>query len=301
MKHCNICGREYPDSLSFCTNCGSKLSDSSTVTPERQDDNRANNDRSDKTPKPKSTSGKIIKRILIAVVAVIAILFLWGSHFINSTTYVTFNSQGELYAKSGGTSTVNIDYDGYTWEVNYKPSWVTIDEHDDSFTIHCQPNTSGQDREDHITIKSGKIVQALPIGQYGQTQFIRLSENSLKSDIDGGSIHIDIETDGCGPEISYPKFCRIEDRSDDGFTLVVPSNSEYSRSGTLYVKEDNVSASIYISQEGKCQDCNGDGSKTCPSCGGFGSTGLGYYGMNCFTCDGTGSIRCYSCGGDGIK
>lgn len=301
MKRCNICGREYPDSLSFCTNCGSKLSESSAVTPEPQDDNRAKNDKPNKTSKPKSKSGKIIKRVLIAVVAVIAILFLWGSHLMNSTTYMTFNSQGELYAKSGGTSSVNIDYDGYVWEVNYKPSWVSIDEYDDSFTIKCQPNTTGQDREDHITIKSGKIVQALPIGQYGKTQFIRLSESSIKSDMDGVSIHIGIETDGSGPEISYPKFCRIEDRTDDGFKLVVPSNSEYSRSGTLYVKEDNVSASIYISQEGKCQDCNGHGTKTCPSCGGMGSTGFGYYSMNCFTCGGTGSIRCYSCSGSGIR
>lgn len=301
MKRCNICGREYPDSLSFCTNCGSKLSESSTVMSEPQYDNRTNNDISGKPSKPKSKSGKIIKRALIAVVAVIVILFLWGSHLMNSTTYMTFNSQGELYAKSGGTSSVNIDYDGYVWEINYKPSWVSIDEHDDSFTIHCQPNTTGQDREDHITIKSGKIVQTLPIGQYGMTQFIRLSESSLKSDIDGGSIHIDIETDGSGPEISSPKFCRIEDRSDDGFTLVVPSNNEYSRSGTLYVKEDNVSASIYITQEGKCQDCNGNGTKACPSCGGMGSTGFGYYSMNCFTCGGTGSIRCYSCSGSGIR
>lgn len=301
MKRCNICGREYPDSLSFCTNCGSKLSDGITVTTEPHKGSPTEESKSVKTPKPKSKSGKIIKRVLIAVVAVIVVLFLWGSHLMNSTTYMTFNSQGELYAKSGGTSSVNIDYDGYVWEVNYKPSWVSIDEYDDSFTIHCQPNTTGQDREDHITIKSGKIVQTLPIGQYGQTQFIKLSESSLKSDIDGGSIHIDIETDGSGPEISYPKFCRIEDHTEYGFTLIISSNSEYSRSGTLYVKEDNVSASIYISQEGKCQDCNGHGTKTCPSCGGMGSTGFGYYSINCFTCGGTGSIRCYSCSGSGIR
>ena len=118
MKRCNICGREYPDSLSFCTNCGSKLSENSTVMSEPQYDNRTNNDISGKPSKPKLKSRKIIKQALIAVVAVIVILFLWGSHLMNSTTYMTFNSQGELYAKSGGTSSVNIDYDGYVWEIN---------------------------------------------------------------------------------------------------------------------------------------------------------------------------------------
>ncbi len=303
MKRCNICGREYPDSLSFCTNCGSKLSalETRSVTPGKTQNNQNYNNSTPKTHKSKSEIGRILKRVIIAVVAIVVILFLWGSHLMNSTTYMTFNSEGELFAKCGGSSDVNIDYDGYVWEMNYKPSWISIDEYDNSFTIRCQPNTTGQDREDHITIKSGKIVQTLPIGQYGKAQFIRLSESSLKSDMDGGSIHIDIETDGSGPEISYPKFCRIEDHSDVGFTLVVASNSEYSRSGTLYVKEDNVSASIYISQEGKCQDCNGHGNKTCPTCDGMGFTGFGYYSVNCFTCGGTGSIRCYSCGGDGIK
>lgn len=299
MKRCNICGHECPDNMSFCTNCGSKLSDVETSSAVAQKEDQSINDIKN-TTKKKSKAWKIVKRILIAIVAIIVILFLWGKHLINSTTYITFSSQGELYAKCGGSSEVNIDYDGYVWEVNYKPSWVSIDEHENGFTIKCQPNTTGQDREDHITIKSGKIVQALPIGQYGEAQYIRLSESSIKSDKDGGSIHVDIETDGCDPNISYPKFCRVEDFSDGGFTLVVPSNTEYSRSGTLYVKEDNVSAYINIVQEGKCPDCDGHGSRTCPSCGGMCATGFGYY-MGCYTCGNSGSIRCYSCGGDGIK
>ncbi len=303
MKHCNRCGREYPDSLSFCTNCGSKLSDISTdtVNSEKTTNGADNNTGIDKKTKTKSKVGKIVKRIIIAIVTIAVILFLWVSHTMNSTTYMTFNSQGEIFAKNGGTTEVNIDYDGYIWEVNYMPSWVNIDEYENSFIIRCLPNTTGQDREDHITIKSGKIVQALPIGQYGHAQFIRLSETSLQSDIDGGSIHIDIETDGCDPEISYPKFCKIEDYSDDGFTLVVPSNNEYSRSGTLYVKEDNASASIFISQVGKCQNCDGRGTYTCPVCGGTGSASLGYYNITCYNCGGNGAINCFSCNGSGYR
>lgn len=299
MKHCNICNTDFPDNLSFCTNCGSKLVEKHSN--HESETNSGNSNPHNPSAKPKKKAGKIIKRVLIGIVAVVVILFLWGSHLMNSTTYMTFNSQGALFAKSGGQTEVNIDYDGYVWEVNYKPSWVDIDEYDSSFRIRCNPNKTGQDREDHITIKSGKIIQTLPIGQFGSTQYIRLSESRVTSDMDGGSIHIEMETDGSGPEISYPKFCKIEDKSDDGFTLVVKDNDEYSRSGTLYVKEDNVSASIYITQKGKCSDCGGDGEKTCPSCGGLGSTGWGMYSMNCFTCGGRGYINCYSCSGTGIR
>lgn len=128
MKRCNICGREYPDNLSFCTSCGSKLSEAETshastsTTQNGQNDNGGEK----KTTTLKSKTGKIVKRTIIAVVAIVAILFLWGTHLINSTTYMTFNSKGELYAKCGGSSDVNIDYDGYVWEVNYKPSWVSL-------------------------------------------------------------------------------------------------------------------------------------------------------------------------------
>lgn len=299
MKHCNICGADMPDNMNFCTKCGHKLQNN--TQPSDNSWEWSDTTESKEETKREFKTKKIIKRIVITAVVLIAILFIWLSHLANSTTYMTFNSQGEVYPKSGGTTDINIDYDGYVWEVSYMPSWISINEHDNSFTIQCQPNTTGQDREDHITIKSGKIVKALPIGQYGKTQFIKLSESAVKSDVDGGRTHIDMETDGCGPEISYPKFCRIEDSDDEGFTLVVPSNSDYSRTGTLYVKEDNVSASIYIFQEGKCPDCDGNGSKTCPTCGGFGSTGFGYYSITCFTCGGSRSIQCYSCNGKGIK
>lgn len=291
MKYCNICNKDFSDSLNFCTCCGSKLVEKAEkMNPELKVNN-----------KPGKKVGKIIKRVVIGIVVLITILFVWGSHLINSTTYLTFNSEGKIFAKCGGQAEVNIDYDGYIWEVSYKPSWVIIDEYETSFKIKCNPNITGQDRKDHITIKSGKVVQSLPVGQYACTQYIRLSESDLSSSMDGCSIHIDIDTDGTGAEISYPEFCRIEDKSFNGFTLVIKSNDDYSRFGTLYVREDNVVASIFIRQEGMCPGCNGRGSNTCPSCLGTGSLGWGMYFMTCLTCGGSGSIYCSSCGGDGIK
>lgn len=296
MKHCNNCNSDFPDNISFCTKCGSQLVDKVFVV-------SSANEITDpqKTEKTKKKTGKIFKRILLGLVAIIVILFLWGAHLMNATSYLVLNSQGELFAKNGGVAEVNIDYDGYIWEVTYKPSWIDIDEFDNSFKIKCKANDTKFDREDHVTIKSGKILQALPVAQYGEAQYIRLSETGISSDIDGGSIYIDMQTDGIGPEIAYPEFCEIEDLDDYGFTLRVKSNNEFSRSGTIEVSEDNVSAYIRIAQKGKCSDCGGQGEKPCPACGGLGSSAWGWASMNCFTCGGNGTINCFACNGTGIR
>ena len=101
MKRCNVCGREYPDNLSYCTNCGSKLTEAesgSTATGPTENGRNEGNISVAK-PKTKSKTWKIIRRVIIAAVIIVAILFLWGSHMMNSTTYMTFNSQGELLSK----------------------------------------------------------------------------------------------------------------------------------------------------------------------------------------------------------
>ncbi len=281
MKYCNNCNTEFRDDVSFCTNCGSEL----------------------KSVKPKKKGAKIFKRILLAVVAVIAIGFGLYTHLLNSTTYLVLNSQGEIFAKAGGSKSISIDYDGYAWEITYEPTWVdVVSGVGNSFTIYCEQNTTGEDRNDHITIKSGKIIQALPIGQYGKAQYLRLSETAVSSDKDGGSIYIDIETDGCDVSMEYPKFCEIENFTTEGFTLKVKPNSGNTRSGSVQVKEDNLTKSLYVKQEGTCPDCNGSGYRTCSMCNGSGSYyGWGMYSTSCYSCGGTGFFNCHACGGDGYR
>ncbi len=300
MKYCEKCHVDYADDQNFCNSCGEKLVDKPTIKDVEAEYVKEVPEQLKKTDKQKK-GGRIIKRIIIGVVAVLVILFLWGTHLMNSTSYIILNSEGELFAKCGGETEVGIDYDGYVWEIAYKPSWVVVDEYDNSFRIACLPNYTGEDREDHITIKSGKMVEMLPVGQYGGAKYIRLSEKSVKEGTSGGSIHIDIETDGTDPEISYPDFCTVTAVTPEGFNLTVKRNNGYSRNGTLYVKEDNATASIYIRQKGKCSDCGGEGKKMCPSCGGSGQIGWGYYTSPCYTCGTTGRIDCYSCSGTGER
>lgn len=305
--------------LRFCTNCGSKLADNASSVadnaphdinqkPEEAHVSPEPHPKPQQAPKPKTplSAGKILKRVLLIVVAVLVVLYLVAQHFMNATTYMSLNSNGEIFTKSGGAVTVNIDYDGYYWEVAYAPDWVVVSEMDHEFTIFCQTNDTGMDRKDHITIKSGKVVLQLPVGQCGTTQFIKLSKSTVHSKKKGTSLYVKMETDAIDPQIQCPDFCSIEDLTNEGFTLVVHNNPDYTRNGTVHVHEDHVKASIYVTQEGKCLNCLGKGYFQCQYCNGTGTRvnygyGYGYsYNYDCLYCT-NGSNKCFSCGGDGIK
>lgn len=306
MKKCCNGHVTNDDSQKFCTVCGKPLETVVEEPPTPSTDNVPPPvpplpPKSPAQQKKKGKKGKVVKRVLIAVAAIVVLFFLWVSHMMDSTTYLRFNAESVVFPKCGGETEVNIDYDGVYWEISYKPSWVYINEYDESFAVNCQSNTTGTDREDHITIKSGKIVATLPVGQYGKVQYLRLSESNVTSDKDGGSIKIKIESDGSDPEITYPDFCSISNSNSDGFTLKVNANSSYSRDGYVRVKEDNMSSAIYVSQQGICKSCGGDGESSCNVCMGLGTFGYGFYGSNCMACGGSGKVRCYACGGTGIK
>ena len=100
--------------------------------------------------------GKIWKTILNVIVAIAIVGGLVYNHLKNSTTYIRTNPEQILFTKQGGDYIISIDYDGYLWEVTYEPSWCTVTKNKKSFTIYCDRNYTGSDREDYVTIKSGK-------------------------------------------------------------------------------------------------------------------------------------------------
>ncbi len=331
MKICSNCGASMADNMNFCTQCGSSLANASTTSSTANSSNnlpvvppplppgaggvpakpkrkfsltnlfKARKPNPSSLPKKPFPFKKLFKRIGIAIVVMAIGVGLWINHQMNAATYLTFSTQGVLFPKCGTDEEVNIDYDGYIWELAYKPSWVEIDEHANSFTIKCQPNTTGQDRQDHITIKSGKITQALPIGQYGAAQSISLSKQSIETDRDGDSFYVRIQTDGINPEVTRPDFCSISNLTKDGFTINVSGNDGYHRSGSVVVKEDGAQAYVSISQKGKCSHCGGDGTVNCNSCWGQGGMQMGMFYSQCSFCGGRGSWNCSSCDGSGYE
>lgn len=301
MKRCpngHICKN---DSLSFCTECGKML--------EPYDGPVANDDVSgngaQRPPKPVSNRrfGWRLKRIFVGIVVILVVLFIWISNKINSTTYLVFNTESVVFAKSGGVEDVNIDYDGLIWEVTYSPSWLNVIEDDDNnvLTLIADGNDSGSNREDHITVKSGKVVRQLPIGQLGRATFLRVDPTKIELGREGGSVYIGIESDGISSEISYPNFSDVEVVDNTGFEVTLGRNSGYTRNGQISVSEDGRTATVYVHQVGDCPDCNGHGQRTCPSCGGLGRVGYGMFSSQCFFCGGNGNISCSSCHGTGER
>lgn len=329
MKICSKCGALMAEKMNFCTQCGNSLANAATTSSQNESiikqpppfppvqggieakpkrkfslTNlfRSKKPTSPTSPKKPFSVGKLLKRICIAVV-VIAIGFgLWVNHQLNAATYLTFNTEGVLFPKCGAEEEVNIDYDGFVWELAYKPSWVEIDEYDNSFAIKCEPNSTGQDRQDHITIKSGKITQALPIGQYGAAQSISLSKSSIKCSRGWETFSVSMQTDGISPKVaSCPDFCYVSNLTKDGFVVGFRPNEDYSRSGTIVIQEDDAQASISVRQKGKCSNCGGDGTVTCGSCWGNGSMGWGMFYSQCNVCLGRGSWSCSICDGTGYE
>lgn len=304
MKRCANGHITHNDNLSFCTECGKLLEPCTPAGGDAPQKPRQQQPQAPQPPqKPRRGAWSVIKRVLIVLVALIVVLVVWISSKINSTTYLTFNTEGVVFPKGGSSAVVNIDYDGIIWELTYTPSWLTVieDDDDDSMLLIADGNESGSTRSDHITVKSGKIVCQLPVEQLGRATHLSVSPRKIDTDRSGGTYFVEIESDGVSSDINYPKFCDIETEDNSGFYVKLGYNEGNVRSGTITVSEDGLSSAIYVHQTGDCPDCGGHGSRSCPSCGGMGQIGFGMFSSQCFFCGGTGTVRCASCGGRGER
>lgn len=306
MKTCPNCGNKYSDGENFCTSCGTPLTADSKA-------DTADSESLIKSPQPPAWNpapmpgaprkkSNALKVVGITLVVLVIGAFLVYNHLKNSTTYLRLSPEGLEFPKQGGVGDAQIDYDGYMWKVNYVPNWCTVYEGDAYFTVSCDKNTTGQDREDYITVSSGKVIQRLYVGQHAHATFIELSESSLSVGRSGGSVDVTINSDGSDFEYRGPAdVCTVTDDSDEGFKLEFATNDGYGRSGTVEVVDGDQSASIRFYQKGICRYCDGTGSTTCYSCGGQGYVSNWFYGGTsvCSTCNGTGKVTCSYCNGTG--
>lgn len=292
MKECPICHTVYDDNLNFCVKDGHELIDkpifsqfhSGGTTP----------------PESKPKKGGCLKKIIIAAVVVVIGFVVLYRYMMNAATYLRVEPNQVVAAKCGGKINVSIDYDGYIWIINHKPDWVTVDENDNDFELSFDQNTSGSTRQGTITIQSGSLLTQVELSQNGNATYIKPSVSALKFDKGGSRKTIKVESDGIKWTVEYPNYLDVE-INGDSFTVEVPSNDGDFRQGIITVTEDNVRATITFQQAGKCPNCHGQGSMTCTACSGMGSTGYGFYSMQCVWCGGRGSMNCGVCGGTGEK
>lgn len=290
MKECKKCHTQYDDMMSFCTKCGTALptSDGSS-TP---------------TPMPPVTpvkkKGGCLKKIIIGVVVLIIAVFMLFHYLLNAATYLRLEPAEVVAPKAGGECDVDIDYDGYTWTINHTPDWVIIAEYDTKFSIRLAPNTTGNMREGSITVQSGKHNAQMSVKQLGVATTIRLGTTSMKFPKEGGELTTELTTDGCNLIQQKPDWITVS-RDDDNLIINCSSNSGNYRYGTVTIKEDYATASIFVTQAGKCEHCGGSGSVQCSMCYGLGHRGYGIYYEECMMCGSTGQRPCIMCGGTGEK
>lgn len=298
MKECPKCGKRYDDSMNFCIDCGVALKDVGGTVPPAIPTIPADNKASASATKKKSGC---LKKILMGVAAVVVGILVLGYYANNAATYLRVEPNQLVAPKCGGEIKVDIDYDGYVWNINHVPDWVDIDEDESSFQVTVGKNMTGNSREGTITIQSGKQLAQVAIAQSGVATVVRGSESELHFDKSGGTQSVSIETDGCELNAEGPDFISTSFDEDGKLTVTADSNSDAYRTGRVRVYEDNQSWYIAVSQGGKCNLCNGTGKITCSWCSGFGSIGYGMFMSTCSACGGSGSYQCSSCQGTGEK
>ncbi|OUN73624.1 BACON domain-containing carbohydrate-binding protein [Barnesiella sp. An55] len=295
MKYCKHCAKDYPDSMNFCTECGAALERKEAEVPPV---NVAGGNAPVRRVKKRRPVWKVV---LIVLAALVGGFFILLNYLNNVATYLRMEPDHLIAPKVGGSTTVDIDYDGYIWHINHVPDWVDVVEDEDKIGVEVRKNTTGVPREGSITVQSGKCLAQVIITQAGVASYISPSQRVIHFDKGGGSRDVSIDTDGGDYQIDRPDFVSVSEDDDSEISIRTGRNTGEYRSGYVRIKEDGVTASIYVSQGGKCNDCHGSGTQLCPQCMGQGGWGYGMFYTKCWGCDGNGRIKCGTCNGSGER
>ena len=221
-----------------------------------------------------------------------------------ATTYIRLEPSSLKLPKgagsSGSTWTAGVDYDRYDFDITYVSEWLHAYKIGNQIDVSAEDNTTGSNRAGSITIKSGDITKTLTVNQNGKTSKLEVDTRSIKDDRYGGRTYtIHVDSDGTEYNVRYPTDLQVQCMAEH-FTVKFPSNTDGTyRTGTIYVKSDNMQKSITVAQGGKCDKCRGSGSNSCSQCNGQGGWNNPVTGWaQCYLCKGAGSFTCSTCHGD---
>lgn len=141
----------------------------------------------------------------------------------------------------------------------------------------------------------------LEISQNAMATQLTTSQTNLIFNKSGGIECVTYETDGCSCKASHPKWLEVYIENGSRITINCQANDGEYRTGTITLKEDNLSCSIYVTQEGVCDICHGGGRTNCSWCNGQGGFWVGVYYSSCSWCGGQGSFKCSICNGTGTR
>ena len=284
MKYCPKCHNEYVDTLNYCTQCGCPLETKTDDTPVPPAP----------APRQPRKKGSVWRRLLLFLLVVIGLLVGGYNYVSNLTTYMGLNPNRVVAPKAGGEIKVAIEYDGFLWSIASAPDWVKISEGADSFVLQIEKNTTGRNRSGLITVKSGKILAQMAVGQQAVATYLKPATNYVHFSKAGGTDTLRVSTDGGDWQLRSSINWTAKKIDDHTFVLSAPENTGYAKSDYVYLEEDRQRAYVQVVQGGICKKCKGSGEIPCKVC-----QGVRYPGYNCFFCDNTGTQPCDECQGRG--
>lgn len=218
---------------------------------------------------------------------------------------------------NGGSQALVVEADG-SYSVDDCPGWLDYSIVDNTLAFTAKPNDTGSKRECVVKLTAGDIVKQITIIQADKCTHINADTQVLNFEKEGGTKTVNIETDG--GDINVTPAEGVNAIYDNGkLTVTVPSNDGKSGRKEIKLTCDNITTSIYVTQQGKiCPRCGGAGTIKCPKCGGAGWYGdeidYLYFDIGCTRCGGSGMahdygetikkgsgrITCPECGGSGV-
>lgn len=274
MKKCPKCNTVYDDTKNFCIKDGTQLVDYSGET-DIQDEpkHEPRRKRKEKSGKGRKIFRKIVLALVVIVVALYA-LFHWA---LNSATYLRLSPETQIFSRDKQVYTVNVETDGYTWEVIHRPDWVTIlneDTEANLLKISVMSNKGGDDREGTIEIKSGKCTAVMQVGQWAKARKLECDKSELwfkKSPDSDSKKTLKVTSDTHDVSASCTSWMTVKWNGATMLNVTCEDNDGYARKGTITITADDLSRTITVRQQGKCKSCKGKGKTgssitSCPYC-----------------------------------
>lgn len=238
-----------------------------------------------------------------------------STYFRVEKTSLTMAEEG---SGEGMCYPINIYTDGTSWSVKSAPDWLTANATSSRLEVSVGANT-GKIKSGTITVMSNNgDLRDISVSQNGDPTNFGTAKSSIKFGTSSDYEYVTIYNDSHkNLEINeYEDWLSATAIGNDEIKISCTSNSNESRSGTVYVHCGDEQISITVKQDGwtTCWNCGGHGRFQCSYPGLWGAggyhyvqefvmnyyTGMGNYVYNpCPNCGGSGTIKCSKCDGTG--
>ena len=199
---------------------------------------------------------------IAALSACVACSSSWDEQFADTPFEATVGSSlavgTEKLEFSNEASTQQIDITAVgAWTATASANWlhlgVTHGKGNASLSVSADANKSTtQSRNASITVSNGLVNRTVSVTQEHLTEILQIGQNELSFSFQGGSEHIDVESNVDWTVSSNASWLAVSRNQDgNGFSVTAQQNiSTNSRQATVTVKGVALSHSIAVSQGG---------------------------------------------------